>query len=64
MNNPFTEQYRQYIRGLHAQEAEKAHHVFVVDLYYALDEALGRIYELEETLSGREEQHVRDKELL
>lgn len=48
VTNPYHKRYRAVI------DEEKLDSLLVIDLYYALDEALGKIYELEQTLEGRE----------
>lgn len=56
-NNPYREQYRDAVGnrlGLTSADLARSREALMVDLYYALDEALGRIYELEQTLEGRE----------
>jgi hypothetical protein len=62
INNPYRERYRAIMQDVendrvnlnnwpdHLSKRTK----LVLDLYYALDEALGRIYELEQKLEGRE----------
>lgn len=48
INNPYKERYRRVI------DDGELDRYLLIDIYYALDEALGRIYELEQTLEGRE----------
>lgn len=60
INNPYKERYRAIMRDVENDRVsldnwpEHLHKrtKLVLDLYYALDEALGRIYELEQTLDG------------
>ena len=58
VTNPYREQYRALIDNSPDTAAERADAFgdLMVDLYYALDEALGRIYELEQTLEGKAQQ--------
>lgn len=56
VTNPFKERYRELIHGplLDAVTYSDRKGALMIELYYALEEALGRIYELEQTLEGRE----------
>jgi hypothetical protein len=58
INNPYKERYRAIMDNLqcNSPNAQQERARLMLDLYYALDEALGRIYELEQTLEGRENQ--------
>lgn len=67
INNPYREQYRDAVEnrlGLNDADLRRSQSALMVDLYYALDEALGRIYELEQTLEGREYPADREDELV
>lgn len=54
INNPYRARYRALIDGPMVDNHWATQAALLVDVYYALDEALGRIYELEQTLEGRE----------
>lgn len=54
VTNPYQERYLELQRTYHPGADPFPYAGLNIDLYYALDEALGRIYELEQTLEGRE----------
>ncbi len=53
IDNPYKEEFVALVNG---EEHDREGRIsdLMVDLYYALNDALGRIYELEETLAGQE----------
>ena len=63
INNPYKDEYRRLVDSPPpaGTEREMAYGYMMVDLYYALEEALGRVYELEQTLDGMEQQAYADE---
>ena len=66
VTNPYKDEYRRLVDSPPSSRTERevAYGHMMIDLYHALDEALGRIYELEQTLEGREYPAEREDELV